>query len=130
MDVHVVVDRRGVRVVAADATPTVTGAPAVVMRLCDPDAVDRTTGAIRDVHAIVQLGVDVLAPLLATCSLPVDAGVSAVAVMVHRLSRRAVMVGPFPTATDAHTWWSWSRNRIAARPAIAFIVLTMSDRTG
>jgi len=107
-----------------------TGGPAeehgIGMLLCGPDAVDRTTGAVRDVAAFVEVEPTVLLALLAIPEHSAGRDEPAVALVVHRGSRRAIAVGPFDSPTEARVWWASSINRLAANPAMACLVLLLT----
>ncbi|MEV0006332.1 hypothetical protein AB0H28_29185 [Micromonospora sp. NPDC050980] len=91
-----------------------------------PDLIDRTTGAVRDVRAFLKLPTEALAAIVQS-SWVETAGRLVAAVLVHRLSGRAVVVGPFDNATEAASWWSADRNQLAMHPAMIMAVLPLLD---
>ena len=92
-------------------------------RLFHPDVIDRTTGAVRDTGAFLEVPPRVLADLLVALPLSGSEAGSVAAVLVHRRSRRAVVIGPFAGVAETWRWWSAPSNRLAANPAMAVVVL-------
>lgn len=92
-------------------------------RLLHPDVIDRTTGAVRDTGAFVELPPRVLADLLAALPLSGSREGLVAAVLVHQRSRRAVVVGPFAGVAEAWRWWLAPCNRLALNSAMAAVVL-------
>lgn len=134
MYVHVLLDGSGRAVGPLPAThasiPAHVPEPSVLtMLLCSPDAVDRTTGAVRDVAAFVEVTPAALVAVLAVPTRPADDVTRSIAILVHRVSRRAVAVGPFASALEAQTWWASRGNRLAANAAMAFAIVALVGET-
>jgi hypothetical protein len=93
------------------------------MRLVVPDVVDRTTGRVRDADAFVELPPQLIGSLLASARVLPDETGSVAAVLAHRVSRRAVLVGSFNDVAAARCWWDAPRNRLAGNPAMIMVVV-------
>lgn len=104
-------------------SPVAKGIPALMV---PPELIDRTTGAVRDVRAFLNLPTEALAAIVQP-SWVETAGRLVAAVLVHRLSGRAVVVGPFGNAAEAASWWSADRNQLATHPAMIMAVLPLLD---
>jgi hypothetical protein len=125
MDVYLRVDGgTGAAIAVADGdTKTALDVLGRRMRLVVPQVVDRTTGEVRDTAAFVELPPQMLGSLLASSrALPDETG-SVAAVLAHRVSRRAVLVGTFDDVAAARSWWDAPRNRLAGNPAMIMVVM-------
>lgn len=125
MRAYLFIGDQAVLAAEAAATPLQGDEIRVAMRLVDPTLVDRSTGAVGDVAAFVDLAPVTLNQLLAA----VQAGIGQVrpvaAVLTHRASRRAVAVGPFTDAAAARRWWRAPRSRLSGSPAMSMIVVPL-----
>ncbi|MFI7208974.1 hypothetical protein [Micromonospora aurantiaca (nom. illeg.)] len=126
MRAYLLIGNRAILATEAAAAPTLDGdVIRVPMRLVDPNVVDRTTGAVRDVAAFVDLGPETLSRFLAAVQPGIGEARPVAAVLAHRASRRAVAVGPFVDAAAARRWWRAPRNRLSGNAAMSMVVVPL-----
>lgn len=115
---YVTVARLPGRHITACATPTATDATSLpdrtaalcTARVCRPEQVGRTTGAIRPVDRILTVDRS-LAVVIAATAPAADLAGPVVGFLVHLGIGRLVAVGPFNDPTDLDRWWDWHVNR-------------------
>lgn len=125
MRAYLLIGDQAVLAAEAAATPLTGDAIWVAMRLVDPTLVDRTTGAVGDVAAFVDLDPGALSQLLAVVQSGIGQVRPVAAVLTHRASRRAVAVGPFVDAAAARRWWRAPRSRLSGNPAMSMVVVPL-----
>jgi hypothetical protein len=84
---------------------------------------------VRDVAAFVELEPPAVSALLNAREPSVASTNPVVGLLLHRVSCRAVVVGPFPDQAAARGWWSSSHNRLVENPAMAFVTLRLAGDT-
>jgi hypothetical protein len=129
MHVTIIADDAGRLTVhpAADATPS--GADAITVLLCPPDAYDRPSGTLAHPYQYTNAPTDVAAapvhpPRDATVA---DLNAPTVLVAIHPLSRRLLAVGPFTGPDRARQWWHADANRFATSGTACHVLALPSN---
>lgn len=113
---------------AVPASATAHGA-AVTLAVCPVAAADRTTGALAHPYQFTAAGPGIAAaPVLPPTTRTVDdLNALTVAVCVHPLSHRMIVIGPFTGPDRAEQWWNARTNRFAETGARCHILAVSSQ---
>src|SRR5689334_11551925 len=98
----------------------------ISIRLVPPTQVERATGTFRSPDFLVDLP-HTCVTAIAELERVTPTG-EVVGLLVHTVSGRAAVIGPFPTPSAANDWWFQPYNRLARNNEILFLLVpTMSD---